>query len=168
MGLVAGLLTAGRTLLGLGGSAVARVGTSTLGQAAIGTGIGLGAASLFTGGGAAPAAGGALATIAAAGGQPIAQLAGGRVMAMAPDGSIATFTADGKIVKPTRIIMAGDKMPPGSRIVSISADKTRIGITIRRRRRRFGAEIQRVRNTIVAARGLMDICRPPPKRKPTV
>jgi len=180
MGLLSGLLTAGRALFGgaaatvpgitrAAGTALAPLGraaTSTFGQAAIGTGVGLAAGSLLNLGGGAvgPAPGGGVQAILAAGGQVIQQLTGGRVLGMAQDGSVATFTRDGKIVRPSRIIPAGEPLPAGARVVSISADRTRIGITLRRRRRAFSTEIRRVRNTIRGCRAVLSAAEKPKRR----
>ncbi len=184
MGLLSGLASLGRTLFAgaaqTGGGALVSTGTraagalATLGRAAVGPvgqGIAGGVAGaaigsqIFGGGGAVgPAPGGAVQAIAAAGGQVIQQLTGGRVLGLAPDGSVATFTRDGNIVRPSRIIPAGEPLPAGARVVSISADRTRIGITLRRRRRAFSTEVRRVRNTIRGCRAVLSAAEKPRRR----
>jgi len=183
MGLISigtALLRGAGSLLGIGGGAAAvggaarvaapslisRIGGALIGPAGQGLAGGLAGAAvgsqLFGGGG-----GGAvpnqLAAIQAAGGQ-VTPLAGGRFGATAPNGDFQVFNRNGEPVRPSRIISAGMRLPGGATIVSVRQGGQLIGVTIRRRRKRFGAEIRTVRRTVQAAQALVNLCQPKKRR----
>jgi len=184
MGLVsigASLLRGAGALLGIGGTTIARGGAGAVGrgilaqtgraavspfaQAVAGGALGAGAISAFAGDGAiAPGmAGGQLAELVAAGAQPTA-LAGGRFLVTAPNGDVQIFNRNGMAVRPQLIIPAGQRLPGGAVVVSTRQGGALIGITKRRRRRRFGAEIRNVRRTVQAANALVNLCKPKARR----
>jgi len=149
----------GRGILArLGGAAV-----SPFGQSVIGGALGAGAISAFGGDGAAVGGGTALASLVEAGAQPTA-LANGRFLVTAPNGDVQIFNRNGQPIRPTLIIPAGQRLPGGAVVVSTRNNGTLIGITVRRRRRRFGAEIRTVRRTVQAANALVNLCKPKARR----
>jgi len=152
---------AGRTLLQRAGAAA----ISPLAQGLAGGVAGAGLGSLAFGGDGAAAGlpGGQLGAIIAAGGQPTA-LANGRFLVIAPNGDMQIFNRNGEPVRPTMIIPAGQRLPGGAVVVSVRNNGTLIGITKRRRRRRFGAEIRTVRRTVQAAQSLVKLCQPTKRR----
>jgi len=155
-----------RGLLATGAAAVGRAAISPLGQGLAGgfAGAGLGALA-FDGGGGAPAGlpGGQLGAIIAAGGQPTS-LSNGRFLVTAPNGDVQIFNRNGMPIRPTLIIPAGQRLPGGAVVVSTRNGGALIGVTIRRRRRRFGAEIRTVRRTVQAAQALVKLCQPTKRR----
>jgi len=184
--LALGALSRVGSLLGIGGAAaagqVARVAgggiLSTLGRGAIsplaqglaGGIAGAGLGSQFFGPGGAPAGaefdarmGSMLAQLQAQGAQ-VTPLAGGRSLVTAPNGDVQVFNRNGQAIKPTLIIPAGQRLPGGSVVVSTRQGGALIGITKRRRRRRFGAEIRNVRRTVQAANALVNLCKPKARR----
>lgn len=184
MGLVsigAALLSRAGQFIGLGGGAaattalraapslLARTGRAAIGpfgQSVAGGALGAGAfTGVFGGDGAAPAAmgGGQLAELVAGGAQPTA-LSNGRFLVTAPNGDVQIFNRNGMAVRPTLIIPAGQRLPGGAVVVSTRQGGALIGVTIRRRRRRFGAEIRTVRRTVQAAQSLVKLCKPTTRR----
>jgi len=175
MGLVSigrALLSGAGSLLGIGGTAVARTGVGTVGrlaaspfaQALAGGALGAGAVSAFGGGGGvAPGGGGQLAQLVASGAQPTA-LSNGRFLVTAPNGDVQIFNRNGEAIRPTLIIPAGQRLPGGAVVVSTRQGGALIGIILRRRRRRFGAEIRTVRRTVQAAQSLVKLCQPTKRR----
>jgi len=107
--------------------------------------------------------GGQLASIVAAGGQPT-PLAGGRFLVTAPNGDVQIFNRNGDPIRPQLIIPAGQRLPGGAIVVSTRQGGALIGITKRRRRKRFGAEIRNVRRTVAAANALVNLCKPTKRR----
>jgi len=155
-----------RGLISTVGGAVSRAAISPLGQGLAGGLVGAGiGGQLFGGDGAAAGGmpGGQLGAIIAAGGQPTA-LANGRFLVIAPNGDMQIFNRNGEPVRPTMIIPAGQRLPGGAVVVSVRNNGTLIGITKRRRRRRFGAEIRTVRRTVQAAQSLVKLCQPTKRR----
>ncbi len=149
----------GRGILSrLGGAAV-----SPFGQSVIGGALGAGAISAFGGDGAAVGGGTALASLVEAGAQPTA-LSNGRFLVTAPNGDVQIFNRNGMPIRPTLIIPAGQRLPGGAVVVSTRQGGALIGVTIRRRRRRFGAEIRTVRRTVQAANALVNLCKPKARR----
>lgn len=170
MGLASLVATAGRFLGGLlprAAPALAPIGRAAVGpfgQSLVGGAIGAGVITGFGGDGAAPGgAGGQLAQLVASGAQPTA-LAGGRFLVTAPNGDVQVFNRNGQAIKPTLIIPAGQRLPGGAVVVSTRQGGALIGITVRRRRRRFGAEIRTVRRTVQAANALVNLCKPTKRR----
>jgi len=178
MGLLAGglaLLGRAGSFLGIGGAGTGAVagGRALLagaGRAAIGpfgqsvAGGALGAGLIgFGGGGDGAAAGSQLATLVAAGAQPV-PLASGRFMVTAPNGDMQIFNRSGMAIKPSIIIPAGQRLPGGALVVSTRNNGSLIGLTIRRRRKRFGAEIRTVKRTVQAAQSLVKLCKPTQRR----
>jgi len=173
--LALGLISRAGSALGLVGGGVAsatgRTALSTLGRVAAnpfaqsiaGGAIGAGAISAFGGGGDGVAAGSQLSQIQASGGQ-VTPLAGGRFLATAPNGDVQVFNRNGQAIKPTMIIPAGQRLPGGAIVVSTRQGGALIGITKRRRRKRFGAEIRNVRRTVQAANALVNLCKPKARR----
>jgi len=152
---------AGRTILQRAGAAA----ISPFGQSVIGGALGAGAISAFGGDGAAAGGlpGGQLGAIVAAGGQPT-PLSNGRFLVTAPNGDIQIFNRNGMAIRPTLLIPAGQRLPGGAVVVSTRNGGSLIGVTIRRRRRRFGAEIRTVRRTVQAAQALVKLCQPTKRR----
>jgi len=151
--------TAGRSILSrLGGAAVGPFGQSVLGGA-----LGAGALTAFGGDGAAVGGGTALASLVEAGAQPTA-LSNGRFLVTAPNGDVQIFNRNGMPIRPTLIIPAGQRLPGGAVVVSTRQGGALIGVTIRRRRKRFGAEIRNVRRTVQAANALVNLCKPKARR----
>jgi len=99
-----------------------------------------------------------------AGGAQVTPLAGGRFLATAPNGDVQIFNRNGMAVRPSLIIPAGQRLPGGAVVVSTRQGGALIGITKRRRRRRFGAEIRTVRRTVQAAQSLVKLCKPTTRR----
>lgn len=155
-----------RGLVSTVGGAVGRGLISPLGQGLAGgiAGAGLGALA-FGGDGAAAGGlpGGQLGEIIAAGGQPT-PLSNGRFLVTAPNGDVQIFNRNGMPIRPTLIIPAGQRLPGGAVVVSTRNGGALIGVTIRRRRRRFGAEIRTVRRTVQAAQSLVKLCQPTKRR----
>lgn len=174
MGLVSIALGAAKAIggfLGIGGAAVARAAptvgralTSTAGQIALGVGAGALGARAFGGGGAAAAEGTPLSTAIAAG-SSVNEIAGGRFAVTAPNGDFQVFNRNGQPVRATQIVQAGTRMPGGATIVSVRQGGSLIGITRRRPRKRFGAEIRNVRRTVQDAQALVRLCQPKVRRK---
>ena len=172
MGLVSALLGAGRFLLGAARPAAAAaaraapvVGRAALtvpGQVAIGLGAGALGAAAFGGGGA--AAPGTPLSMAVAQGSSVNEIAGGRFAVTAPNGDFQVFNRNGQPVRATQIVQAGTRMPGGATIVSVRQGGSLIGITRRRPRRRFGAEIRNVRRTVQDAQALVRLCQPKKRR----
>jgi len=115
--------------------------------------------------GGAPFVAGAVDFVAPPGTQVLNRLTNGRVMVILPSGDVVTLTRDGRLVKPNKIIMGGERLPAGATIVAISADRGRIGITIRRRRRSFGAQLNQVRRVVRGAQAITRLCAPKTRRK---
>jgi len=177
--LALGALSRVGSLLGIGGSAAAgtiartagggilstagRLATGAFGQSIAGGALGAGLITGFGGGGDGVAAGSQLSQIQASGGQ-ITPLAGGRFLATAPNGDVQVFNRNGQAIKPTMIIPAGQRLPGGAIVVSTRQGGALIGITKRRRRKRFGAEIRNVRRTVQAANALVNLCKPKARR----
>jgi len=107
--------------------------------------------------------GGQLGQLVAAGAQPV-PLASGRFMVTAPNGDMQIFNRSGQAVKPSMIIPAGQRLPGGAMVVSTRNNGALIGITKRRRRKRFGAEIRTVKRTVQAAQSLVKLCKPTTRR----
>ncbi len=145
---------AGRALQGGGGRALL----------AAGAGLGVGAVGVSALGDGAPAAGNAAQAALAMGLQPISALAGGRVLAMTQGGATVTLSSTGKVIRAQVIIPAGQRLPDGATVVFISADRSQIGITKRRRRRAFVAEVRRVRRTIQGCRAVLAAASPSKRR----
>lgn len=157
---LAGLTSLGAQAARLGG----RAAIGPFGQALAGGAIGAGIVGGFGGDGAAPGlAGGQLGQLVAAGAMPTA-LAGGRFLVTAPNGDVQIFNRNGQAIKPQLIIPAGQRLPGGSVVVSTRQGGALIGITKRRRRKRFGAEIRNVRKTVQAAQSLVKLCKPSSRR----
>lgn len=175
MGLLAGgLALLGRLLpralpaIGPVGRAIGSGGRALVGpfgQGLAGGAIGAGLAGGFGGGDGAAAGvgGGQLAQLVAAGAQPV-PLASGRFMVTAPNGDMQIFNRSGDAIKPSLIIPAGQRLPGGALVVSTRNNGSLIGITIRRRRKRFGAEIRIVKKTVQAAQSLVKLCKPQTRR----
>jgi len=182
MGLVSaiggGLLSLGRTLGIVGGQTLTRVAptvaggvgralTGPFGQSIAGGALGAGAIAAFGGGavgGALPGGGSTqLAQLVASGAQPT-ELAGGRFLVTAPNGDVQIFNRNGMAVRPQLIIPAGQRLPGGAVVVSTRQGGALIGVTRRRRRKRFGAEIRNVRRTVQAANALVNLCKPKARR----
>jgi len=148
--------TGGGLLAGAG-----RVLASPIGGTIAGFGIG---SALFGGdGGVAAGGGGQLQAIAEAGGQ-VTPLANGQFMAIAPNGDMQIFNRNGQPRRPSMIIPAGQPLPAGAIVVATRMNGAQIGIVKRRRRRRFGAEIVNVRDTVRAAQQLVNLCKPKARR----
>jgi len=179
MGLLAGgLALLGRvgSLFGTGaattaGAVAGRGALSTLGRAAIGPfgqsiaggALGAGLIGGFGGGGDGAPSGGQLGQLVAAGAQPV-PLASGRFMVTAPNGDMQIFNRSGMPIRPSLIIPAGQRLPGGALVVSTRNNGSLIGVTIRRRRKRFGAEIRIVKKTVQAAQSLVKLCKPQTRR----
>jgi len=153
-------IAGGGILSALGRGLISPVGQGLAGGIA---GAGLGSAFFAGGGGDGAMAGSQLAQIQASGGQ-VTPLAGGRFLAVAPNGDMQVFNRNGQAIKPTMIIPAGQRLPGGALVVSTRQNGALIGITKRRRRRRFGAEIRTVRRTVQAANALVNLCKPTKRR----
>ncbi len=194
MGLISIGLAAARTIggaLGIGGGAAAattavrtaaptilsRVGRALLSPFATsvaGGAAGVGLAGGFGGG----VAQGVVPTIQRAGGGmgmsvalqiesaggTITELSGGRFAGTLPNGDFQVFNRDGNPVRATQIIQAGTRMPGGGTIVSVRQGGTLIGITRRKPRKRFGAEIRNVKRVVRDAQALTNLCRPKTRR----
>jgi len=177
MGLLAGglaLLGRAGSFLGIGGAGTGAVagGRALLagaGRAAIGpfgqsvAGGALGAGLIGFGGGGGGDAGSQLSQLVAAGAQPV-PLANGRFMVTAPNGDMQIFGRNGQAIRPTLIIPAGQRLPGGAVVVSTRQNGALIGIVTRRRRKRFGPEIRRVKQTVQAAQSLVKLCKPQTRR----
>jgi len=180
--LALGLISRAGSALGLVGggvaSATSRGALSTLGRAVtgpVGQGLvggiaGAGLGSQFFGPGGPPAGAefdtqmsATMARLQASGAQ-VTALAGGRFLATAPNGDVQVFNRNGQAIKPTMIIPAGQRLPGGAVVVSTRQGGALIGITKRRRRKRFGAEIRNVRRTVQAANALVNLCKPKTRR----
>lgn len=155
----AGATVAGRGLLATAG----RAAIGPFGQSIAGGAIGAGLIGGFGGGGDGAAAGSQLATLVASGAQPV-PLASGRFMVTAPNGDMQIFNRSGQAIKPSIIIPAGQRLPGGAIVVSTRNNGSLIGLTIRRRRKRFGAEIRTVKKTVQAAQSLVKLCKPTSRR----
>ncbi len=153
------------TQVGLTAGRLGRAAIGPFGQSIAGGAIGVSLAGGFGGGGdgAAGVPGGQLGQLVAAGAQPTA-LAGGRFLVTAPNGDVQIFNRNGEAIKPQLIIPAGQRLPGGSIVVSTRQGGSLIGITKRRRRKRFGAEIRNVRRTVQAANALVNLCKPKARR----
>jgi len=163
---VGGFLGRAAPAIGTGGGALARVGRAAIGpfgQGLAGGAIGAGAFGAFGGDGGGGGGGSQLAGLVASGAQPV-ELSGGRFMVTAPNGDVQIFNRSGNAIKPTLIIPAGQRLPGGSVVVSTRNGGSLIGITVRRRRKRFGAEIRTVRRTVQAAQSLVKLCKPTSRR----
>lgn len=184
MGLISGILSVGRALIGgLGaapvGAAATRAVTTTaargllpaLGRAAIsplavGAAAGVAGAAvgeaIFADGGAAAIPSG-LAQIQAEGGA-VTPLSGGRFMAIAPNGDMQVFNRMGMPVRPSIIVPAGSRLPGGATVVSIRQGGALIGLTRRRRRRAFSTEVRKVRSTIQGCRAVLAAAEKPRRK----
>jgi len=152
--------TGARTAIQLAGAAV----RNPFAQSLAGGAAGVALAGGFGGGApAAPGVGSQLQTAVAGGGQMTA-LAGGRFMVTAPNGDVQIFNRTGMAVRPQLIIPAGQRLPGGSIVVSTRQGGALIGITRRRRRRAFGAEIRKVRSTIQGCRAVLAAAEKPKRR----
>ena len=169
MGLVSivtrGLTAAGRFvgLIGPAAKTVGRAAVTLPGQLALTAGAAAVGAGVFGGGGAA-APGTPLATAIEAG-SSVNEIAGGRFAVTAPNGDFQVFNRNGQPVRATQIVQAGSRMPGGATIVSVRQGGALIGITRRRPRKRFGAEIRNVRRTVQDAQALVRLCQPKARRK---
>jgi len=149
---------AGRGLL----STVGRAAIGPFGQSIAGGALGAGLIGGFGGGGGG-GDGSQLAGLVASGAQPV-PLANGRFMVTAPNGDMQIFGRNGQAIRPTLIIPAGQRLPGGAVVVSTRQNGALIGIVTRRRRKRFGPEIRRVKQTVQAAQSLVKLCKPQTRR----
>lgn len=161
------------------------IAKSTFGQAALGTGAGIAAASVLTGDAPAAAAPGVtfpLTTtgtgVGPAGGfsfespaeqmlrqiiqqmgfTPMKSLSGGRFMAMAPTGEIVTFNRSGRIIKPDQIVPVGMQMPRNFKeIIAVNATRTQFGIKVRPRKNGGRSFKRELANTRDVIRASRDI-----------
>jgi len=159
-----GLFGRAAPALATGGGALARAGrfaVGPFGQGLAGGAIGAGAFGAFGGGDG--GGGSQLAQLVASGAQPV-PLANGRFMVTAPNGDMQIFGRNGQAIKPTLIIPAGQRLPGGAIVVSTRNNGSLIGIVTRRRRKRFGPEIRRVKQTVQAAQSLVKLCKPQTRR----
>jgi len=142
---------------------VQRAGGIVTGPAARNIALGAGAGFLgssFAGGG----GDGLAESIEQQGGSLIRPLAGGRFLVQTPDGGVGIVTRAGRLVNPTVLIPAGSPVPPGGTLVSMSADGSLIGFTIRRKRRPFASELRRVRSVLSSVRSLHNSMMPKKRR----
>jgi len=139
------------------------------GRAALAASIGVGGVGVgaLAFGGDAPGGAGAGNAVQAALGmglQPIISTSGGGVLARTPEGATVLVGSNGRVKRPQVIIPSGQRLPDGATVVFISADGTQIGITKKRRRRAFVAEVRRVRRTIQGCRAVLQAASPSKRR----
>lgn len=178
MGLAAigsALLSAGRSAISFLAPAATTAGR-VLANPAVQGAAGATAASFLFGGGGSPVSpvipqafagmppSSQLTQLAASGAQ-VTSLANGQFMAIAPNGDMQIFNRNGQPRKPTSIIPAGQRVPGGSIVVATRQNGAQIGVVKTRRRRRFAGELKRTKDVIMGARSLMNLCKPPTKRK---
>ncbi len=162
MPIIQSLIAGARALFGLAApaaGAAARVAARPAVRAgatiAAGTALGIGVA----------AGGGALVdAITAQGGDVIRPLAGGRLLVRTPDGGIGVVTRMGRLVNPTVLIPVSSPIPAGGSLVSISADGSLVGFTIKRKRRPFASELRRVRSVLSSVNALHRAMQPRKRR----
>jgi len=149
--LVRGIVSVGSRLLS-GAAPIARrvVASGAARGAAAGALVGGGVALATAGDGGAGVAPG-IQQVLDAGGRAT-MLNNGRTMVTAPNGDLQIFSSTGRPIRPTLIIPAGQRLPGGATVVSTRNGGQLIGVTIRRARRKFAGEVNRLRTVIKAVK----------------
>ena len=151
------LVGVGARLLGIGGTAAARV---TGGVATRAAAFGRAGALPFAAGAAGGFVPGFFDGGDGGGGGGALAMTRGRQVVQGPQGGTFVLSRTGQPIRPSMLIPAGQPLPARvSSIVSISPDGSLIGVTLKRRKRTLGGELSRLRSAAGACRSIRKIAK---------